>query len=187
MELSTVRAGVPVEWIRLDPAREWLADVSCAQTELMLANQLQHSKDVHAQVPVAAHLPRVSKRVKRRRLLTTTSSQPRALFAVPLILTSRGLAELGTGSCVDVRTNRQGMLDISHLSASMLSDGQSANERPVLCTAAGGCSWPAGDPATVGGYGQRAAARHGGRDHLLPRARRGSVRAGAGRWHRAQW
>jgi len=39
-----------VEWIRLDPAREWLADVSCAQTELMLANQLQHSKDVHSQV-----------------------------------------------------------------------------------------------------------------------------------------
>ena len=39
-----------MEWIRLDPAREWLADVSCAQTELMLANQLQHSKDVHSQV-----------------------------------------------------------------------------------------------------------------------------------------
>ena len=46
-----VYAGIPVEWVRLDPAREWLADVACAQTELMLANQLQHSKDVYAQVP----------------------------------------------------------------------------------------------------------------------------------------
>ncbi len=55
MQLGMVIVGIPVEWIRLDPAREWLADVSCAQTELMLANQLQHSKDVHSQVHIALY------------------------------------------------------------------------------------------------------------------------------------
>ena len=57
--VCVVPAGLPLEWVRLDPYAETLCAIRLAQPEAMLAAQLERSKDVVAQSIAIAGAPRL--------------------------------------------------------------------------------------------------------------------------------